>query len=158
MQKGPDRFGSKFQEILILLPNINVSKRPYPSHALSRSVCLGQGWDRQTYRPTIRLLELLGASKNCLSVEGSWDLPLLTWLWCIKKKLYGVYRVKSAKALFPWYIWAIRTTWTHLLFILTDFSLLSIWAQFGPETTVRSQEGPTQSGVTFFHWINKRTK
>ena len=44
MQKGPDRFDSKFQEILILLPNLNVSKRPYPSHALSRSVYLGQGW------------------------------------------------------------------------------------------------------------------
>ena len=46
MQKGPDRFGSKFQEILILLPNLNVSKRPYPCHALGRSVCLGQGWGR----------------------------------------------------------------------------------------------------------------
>ena len=28
---------------LILLPNLNVSKKPYPSHALGRSVCLGQG-------------------------------------------------------------------------------------------------------------------
>ena len=43
MQKGPNRFGSKFQEILILLPNLNVSKRPYPCHALGRSACLGQG-------------------------------------------------------------------------------------------------------------------
>ena len=43
MQKGPDQFGSKSQEILILLPNLNVSKIPYPSHALSWSVCLGQG-------------------------------------------------------------------------------------------------------------------
>ena len=47
MQKGPDRFCSKSQEILILLSNLNVSKRPYPSHALSRSVCLGQGCRRR---------------------------------------------------------------------------------------------------------------
>ena len=46
MQKGPDRFGSKFQEILILLPNLNLSKRPYPSHTLSRSAGLGQGCSR----------------------------------------------------------------------------------------------------------------
>ena len=43
MQKGPDQFGFKFQEILILLPNLNVFKRPYPCHALGRSLCLGQG-------------------------------------------------------------------------------------------------------------------
>ena len=36
-----NRFGSKFQEILILLPNLNVSKRPYPCHALCRSASLG---------------------------------------------------------------------------------------------------------------------
>ena len=46
MQKGPDQFGSQFQEILILLPNLNVSKRPYPSHALGRTVILGQGFLR----------------------------------------------------------------------------------------------------------------
>ena len=36
------RLKAIFQEILILLPNLNVSKRPFPCHAFGRSVFLGQ--------------------------------------------------------------------------------------------------------------------
>ena len=42
-QKEPNRSGSKFQEMPILVTNLDVSKRPYPCHALGRSVCFSQG-------------------------------------------------------------------------------------------------------------------
>ena len=37
------QYAKSLQEILILLPNLNVSKSPYPCHTLGRSVCSGQG-------------------------------------------------------------------------------------------------------------------
>ena len=43
MRKGLEQFCSKFQKIPILLPNLNVSKRPYPCHTFGQSICLGQG-------------------------------------------------------------------------------------------------------------------
>ena len=46
MQKGPDRFGLTFQEILTLLKSLNMSKRPYMCHALGWSLCLSQGCDQ----------------------------------------------------------------------------------------------------------------
>ena len=76
MEKGPDRFDSKFQEIVILLSNLNVSKRPYPSHALSRSVCLGQwcrgaGAVRQVFpcpRPPV------APANSCVAPQSSTDI------------------------------------------------------------------------------------
>ena len=46
LKKGLTNLAYNFLEMLILVTNLDVSKRPCPCHALGRSVCLSQGCGR----------------------------------------------------------------------------------------------------------------